>query len=177
MTPHSIVRSLVLVVAAAACSSITTNSRTAPNADLGRYHSYGWYNAPQSPQTVADQDIQAALASSLARKGIFHSPSNPDFLIAYHTYMQQNVEVNGWGWGWGYDYGWGGPAYYSYTEGTIVVDFIDPQSNKVFWRGTASSVIDDPNNVSQSKVNKAVAKLVNQYPVTVTAAARAPAYR
>jgi hypothetical protein len=85
--------------------------------------------------------------------------------------------VNGWGWGWGYDYGWGGPAYYAYTEGTIIVDFIDPHTNKVFWRGTASSVIDDPNNVSTAKVNKSIAKLISQYPVTMTASNPAPAYR
>jgi hypothetical protein len=85
--------------------------------------------------------------------------------------MQQEVGVSGWGApGWGYigwgGYGWGGWDVYTWTQGTLIVDFTDPRTNQVVWRGTASAVVNHPENPSPKKVEKAVNKLMAHYPVT-----------
>ena len=99
---------------------------------------------------------------------------HPDFLVAYHIIVQDKIKT--WGYAnWGGGWGWG-PDPFEYTEGTILVDFIDPRTNDVFWRGTASRDIGQPENVDLSKVSSAIDKLMKKYPARV-ASAGAPSGR
>ena len=155
---------------AAACSGITTNANLAPGANLSRYHTYAWYSPPQASESPGEQEVRAALENQLAQKGLVPATNAPpDFLIAYHGAKQQKVNVMpSYGYGW-----WGGyPNIYTYTEGTLIVDFIDPGTNKVFWRGTASGALSHPNNPDLHKIDTAVAKLVQKYPTQVAAVPR-----
>ncbi|HEY3353945.1 MAG TPA: DUF4136 domain-containing protein [Polyangia bacterium] len=161
----------VLLVVSGCGASV--NSTMAPNVNLSQYRTFGWYTPATGakPQSLADQEIRAALQRSLAAKGIVEATTGkPDFLVAYHTIMQQEAAPD---YGYGYYGGWGGDAY-TYTQGTLVVDFIDPQQRKVFWRGTASQVVNDPNNVDRKKLDDAVSKLVKQYPANVAQAPGSP---
>src|SRR5262249_61707396 len=92
--------------------------------------------------------------------------ATPDFLVAFHVHTQQKTEVQDWGysapsWWWG-----AGPdvTVYQYSEGTLFVDFIDPRTNKVIWRGTAKGVVKDPENPDLGKLADAVNKLMQNYP-------------
>jgi hypothetical protein len=160
---------LLLVGAAASCSSVSVTTRTAPNANLAHYRTFAWFHPPGSqttPESITDQQIRQSLVDSLSTRGINYSAEKPDFLVSYFVVNQQRIQTSpayyGWGWGWtGYT------DVYTYTEGTIVVDFIDPASNRAFWRGSASQVVDNPVNVSPAKINKAVAKMINRYPTTM----------
>ncbi len=59
---------------------------------------------------------------------------------------------------------------YQYTEGTLVVDFVDPTTERVLWRGTATGVVHHPQNPDLNKVAKAVDKLMSHYPSSAMAA-------
>jgi hypothetical protein len=177
MKPGFAFLAAVLALAAAACGpSLTINSTTMPSANLAKYHTFAWYaqpNAPQKPETIADQQIRASITQDLAQKGITEvTTGTPDFLVSYHVRERQQASVTpytGWGWGWGY---YGGGDVTIYTEGTLVVDFIDPTTNQVFWRGTASSVLENPNQPNLAKIDTAVSKLIAQYPSQLAAAPR-----
>jgi Domain of unknown function (DUF4136) len=153
----------------------TVHSSIAPNANLGQYRTFAFkmprYHAGQ-PETPAEQELRSTLRNDLALKGLTEAApgQQPDFLISYHVKQQQKIDVDtvGYGFGW-----WGGPAdVYTYTEGTLIVDFIDPRTNQAFWRGTASDVVNHPYSPDLAKVDKAVAKLVNQYPAQMAAMPR-----
>jgi hypothetical protein len=169
--------SVAVTLALAGCATVSTNSATAPGADLAQYKTYDFYPASQGrPDTVAAQETRAALERNLSARGLtlVQPGQQPDFLVAFQGKQQQKVNVYSGGY-WGYYgyYGYGGfPSVTTYTEGTLIVDFIDARTQKAFWRGTASAVIDNPNNPSPAKINKAVAKLVQQYPVQVAAVPR-----
>lgn len=165
-----------LVAFGAGCGA-TVHSTVAPNANLGQYKTYA-FRTPRyregAPETPAEQELRAALRNDLAGKGLVEASAGqpPDFLIAYHVERQQKLDVQsvgyGYGWGWG-----GGPvSVTTYTEGTLIVDFIDPRTNSAFWRATASDVINHPASPDLGKVDKAVAKLVDQYPSQMAAASR-----
>jgi hypothetical protein len=168
---------LAAVLLIAGCGA-TVRSTVAPNANLGQYHTYSFFTPgyrANTPETPAEQQLREALRSNLTQKGLTEAPAGvqPDFEIAYHVKEQQKLDVNtvGYGfWGW-----YGGTYVTSYTEGTLIVDFIDPRNNNVFWRGTASDVVNNPATPDLNKLDKAVAKLVNQYPTQMTAAAARPA--
>jgi len=75
-----------------------------------------------------------------------------DFLVMFHTDVTRMREVVNDYESLGlypYDYGYWGPAYipsryeYTYDEAKIVIDALDPSSNRVFWRGTATDLLRD----------------------------------
>jgi hypothetical protein len=166
--------STALLFAAAACSGITANSNIAPGTNLAQYRTYSWHSGVSGQaQSIGEQEVRSALQSQLAEKGLqLATNTPPDFLVAYHSKKEQKTEVYPGGYGyWGY--GWGGfPDVETYTQGTLIVDFIDPKTNKVFWRGTASRVLDHPDNPDTAKIDAAVAKLVQQYPTQMASTQR-----
>ena len=115
-------------------------------------------------------------------KGYTPAPKGvqPDFLVAVRGRAEQRTEVEDlgyagsyWGWDWGWGTGWGWPAetvVRHYTEGTLIVDFVNPQTRQVLWRGTASGVVDHPENPNLKQVAKAVDKLMNRVPSSQVAA-------
>ena len=162
---------LVATIFACGCGA-TVHSSLSPNTNVSRYRTYAFYNSPYKqgkPETLADQQIRAALAQNLNAKGLTEAPAAPDFEVSYHVVLQERMSPSAVGYGyWGY-----GPMDMStYTQGTLVVDFVDPRTNKVFWRGTASQIVNDPMHVDMEKLDKAVAKLVDQYPYNVAGASR-----
>lgn len=159
-----------------ACSSVKVRSTPAPGASLGQYRTFA-FMMPKSPssttmqliQSPAGQEIRNSVAQALINKG--YTPAQPgqtpDFLIAYHTVLQNKLEVSDWGYGGPWVMGPGPVTVSEYTEGTIVVDFIDPRTNQAFWRGTAESIVKDPSNPDVRKVAKAVDKLMAKYPTSI----------
>lgn len=158
---------------------VTVRSSTAPGANLGAYHTYAWAQATdpsvarleRSPQ---GQTIRNEIARNLNTKGIVEAPPGqpPDFLVSYHVVLRQQLDATDWGWGW---WGtWGGADIYTYTVGTIIVDFVDPRTSEVFWRGSASRDVDQPENPDLGNVASAVDKLMKTYPSQMASAGAHP---
>ncbi len=162
----------MLMLVAAGCGA-TIRSSTASNADLAKYRTYSFYTSPKAnqPETIADQAINSSLKDSLAAKGLTEAApgQTPDFLVAHHVKEQQQLDVDNFGYGF---YGWPGGEVTQYTQGTLIVDFIDPQTKQVFWRGTASGVVNHPNSPNTQKIAKVVGEVVNRYPSAVAEAPR-----
>jgi uncharacterized protein DUF4136 len=172
---NRIARFLAIAVLTAAGCGASVHSSIAPNANLGQYKTFA-FKTPQyragKAESVAEQELRTALRNDMAQKGLTEAAAGqqPDFLVAYHVKEQQKLDVEdvGYGFGWG----WGGADVYQYTQGTIIVDFIDPRTNQAFWRGTASDVVNHPETPDVGRLDNAVAKLVNQYPSQMAAAPR-----
>lgn len=148
----------------------TIHTSTASNADIGRYKTFAFYTPPyRQSESIADQTIQSSLARDLEARGLTEARGgHPDFLIAYHVKEQQRLDADTVGYGF---YGWGGPGMVTeYTQGTLIVDFIDPQTKNVFWRGTATDVVNHPDSPDTAKLAKVVGQIVDRYPGGVMAA-------
>jgi hypothetical protein len=181
---RKIALSFVALVAYAGCSTVQVRSAAAPGVNLAQYRTFTFLPAanPGSEaaswdRSPAGQEVRNRIAQDLISKG--YAPAQPDekpdFVIATHAKRQQKLDVQNWGYPgpyWGY--GWANTSVTEYTQGTILVDFIDPRTNQVFWRGTASAVVNHPENPDLNKVAKAVDKLMTQVPVQL-ASAGAPA--
>jgi hypothetical protein len=158
----------------------TVSSSMAPDTNVSQFKTFSFHQSPSQaaqPKSIADQDIEDALKQSLLAKGYVEATNgNPDFLVAHHVKLQERTEVEG-GYGYGYGYGWYGMGpmgvnTYTYTQGTLIVDFVDPKTNKAFWRGTASDLVNHPSSPNPNKIQAAVTKLINQYPSNVAVAPR-----
>ena len=84
-----------------------------------------------------------------------------DFVIAYYVTTKNKLNVQ--------DFGYGPPSWFGsrdirvnqYSEGTLMVDFIDAKSNQVIWRGRASGTLEMKG--VDKKISKSVEKLIKQY--------------
>ena len=87
--------------------------------------------------------------------------TRPDFVIAYYVTTKNRLNVQ--------DYGYGPPRWFGsrdirvnqYSEGTLMVDFIDMKNNQVIWRGRASGTLEMKG--VEKKISKSVEKLIKQY--------------
>jgi len=169
-------------VAAALCligGCVTTSATTSPNANLGQYRTFSFFQPTSAnpkqlafEQSPAGQVVRDRITSDLQSKGLTLSADNPDLLVAYHTKTEQKTDVTDWGYG---GYYWGGPGGVTvdqYTQGTLLIDLIDPKSKQVVWRGTASAIVNNPENPDTGKLASAVDKLMKKFPAEMASASR-----
>jgi hypothetical protein len=116
---------------------------------------------PLAADTLNDGRIRTAMESQLTGKGFHMETEKPDFVIAYYVTTKNKLSVQ--------DYGYGPPRWFGsrdirvnqYSEGTLMVDFIDTNTNQVIWRGRASGTLELKG--VDKKISKSVEKLVKQF--------------
>jgi hypothetical protein len=160
MPKFALVSALLLF---AGCGTMRVRSEVAPQAQLAQYRTYAWMPAQGAgPETIVDQQIRAALAKQLSPRGMTEAASvaSADFLIGYHVLQERKITQADWGNG---IYGWA-PEVVAYSDGALILDFIDPRTNRIFWRGQATSAIETPGVVNVKRLEKAATELVRHYP-------------
>jgi hypothetical protein len=173
---------LTAACALAACSTVTVTTDYDHSAPFAKYKSYSLAPAAhgQTLSPVSEAALRAALRTQLATRGISEAPSgHADLAIVRHVFLQEKVSVQqytdwgyGYGGGWPYSYGYygmwaGAPRTYvdvdQYTEGTLVLDFVDRHTKKLVFRGVGKAVVGGPESNAR-KIEEAVAKIVAEFP-------------
>ena len=116
--------------------------------------------------TLVDNRIRDALVRELVARGFRYRPDGQaDFVIAYYAREREQAEVEPLGYGMPHRWRWGwGPGVWTryYTQGSVVVDFIEPTSNQLIWRGRVKDTV---NGLDQSdkQINKGAKELVKHF--------------
>ncbi|MDJ0367637.1 DUF4136 domain-containing protein [Hymenobacter sp. H14-R3] len=147
-------------------------------------------NGDQNPllrSPIAQDRIKQAIAGELATRGLRQTEGKPDLLITTHTYVDQAERTvystyAGAGYAYPYSVGYGGaylpinygywyrPSYYQtphteqYTEGTLIIDFIDRRTNNLVWRGSMADDVNDPGRLG-SEFSKSAKDILDKFPV------------
>ena len=116
---------------------------------------------PLATDSLNDGRIRTGLESQLIANGFRIETEKADFVIAYYVTTKNKLSVQ--------DYGYGPPRWFGsrdirvnqYSEGTLMVDFIDTRTNQVIWRGRASGTLEMKG--VDKKISKSTEKLVNQF--------------
>tara|TARA_R110002110_G_scaffold415860_1_gene658741 strand:+ start:66447 stop:67070 length:624 start_codon:yes stop_codon:yes gene_type:complete len=132
--------------------------------------------------------IDDALAFALQNRGyqIVDSAADADLLVSWHLVTQNKTDVRSYpttSVGMGVGYGpYGGYNRYSmyncwgcmgggsdvsvsnYTQGTFIVDLIDPSLRKSVWRGTTESRMKGEHAADQDKYNAAATRIFASFP-------------
>lgn len=116
---------------------------------------------PLASDTLNDGRIRSGLESQLTLSGFRMDKEESDFVIAHYVTTKNKLNVQ--------DFGYGPPRWFGsrdirvnqYSEGTLMVDFIDPKNNQVIWRGRASGTLEMKG--VDKKISKSVEKLVKQF--------------
>jgi hypothetical protein len=140
-------------------------------------------NDPMLVNSISNRALRTDLAQEFAGLGYVASDSNPDFCVAYYASTKQQLDVSYWdygytwqprwwsGWGrrWGRGWGpdWGmqsAPMVTQYTEGTVIVDVIDPKTKELLWRGQGIAAVSANEQLYEQDLKKAVEAIVDKFP-------------
>ena len=131
------------------------------NTGFAGYKTFDFISLPNSlsQESRGQRLVKNIVTGELEAAGYEMRFKQPDFLIAVHTSVDARVDIQNWGYRYApYDRYYGGYGYwgvqsfttYTYEEGTILLDFIDPASMQMIWRGVAQGVI--PRNASDDRI-------------------------
>ncbi len=157
--------------------------------DFSSLKKFGWIQRDTLPIVRADPSehdpaedaalnrlILDSLKSHLEKKGFVLDEESPDFLVGYIGVSKYSLKTTEFGLD---TQGGPDPSYQSYghwrpfyktgsdsnlkREGTLMIDLVDPDTNKLIWRGTARDTVSNPKKGSK-KVTNAIKKLINKFP-------------
>lgn len=166
---------LILLVFAA-CSSISTTSDYNPDTDFTSYSTFSIYNgvikdSELESVPLAKKRVLEAISNEMQKKGFTSADSAAASLIIFaHGGTAEKMNVTDYGYGYG---GWWGPYPYGrnidvsyYTQGSLVIDFVDNSKDELVWRGIGTAALQDQGTPEerQAFIDEAVAKILAQYP-------------
>ncbi len=157
--------------------------------DFSSLKKFGWVKKESLPIVRADpkdqdpaqdaalnQLILDSLKSRLEARGFVLDQESPDFLVGYIGVAKYSLGSTEFGLD---TQGGPDPSYTSYghwrpfyatvsdanlkREGTLMIDMVDPRTNKLMWRGTARDTVDNPKKAPK-KVERAIRKLLSKFP-------------
>ncbi|BDG05606.1 DUF4136 domain-containing protein [Anaeromyxobacter oryzae] len=173
---------LAVAAALAGCSTVKINTQYDPATPFSEYRTYAWITtAPGAEQAAPVRNpavramIVTAIDREMAKRGLLLAAPDkePDFLVSVLGWSHSRIEVTNYGYAYGgaYVYGPYGPSPVAvpvadvaeYTDGTLLLDFVDAKTHKLFWRGTATDTVTSTANVKDT-IDDAVRHLLEAYP-------------
>jgi hypothetical protein len=162
------------LVLTAGCASMNVNSYVERGYDLNRFHTYAWSPAPAAAtgdprldsNPFFDEQVRAEVEVQLARRGFERTARMPDLLVHYHASMTQRIETRDLDQQYG-SCDKGNCRADVYDAGTILIDLVDPYTDKVIWRGWAEGAMDgvvDNQAWMEATINKAVTRIFERLP-------------
>ncbi len=146
---------------AAHSTSAPTGTRRSASTGCGASpgSSRPWRRGPIRSRTTAccESACGSAIETNLTGRGFecVENPADADFLVTYGVVLDEKLRVNGGVATYGGYGGYGGygrwpvgvgaptarPDVRNYQESTLIIDFLDPASKDLVWRGWASGIL------------------------------------
>jgi hypothetical protein len=184
-----------LALGACSSSSLTVSTNHAA-IDFSGFKTYAWLHAEVTEENgkssdIIDGKVKAFVNADLESKNFTKvAKDSADFHVNYNITTQEKTDIKTYNSYGGYypgyrSYGAYGPGrnyvYYDsrmamppiqeaviteYVQGTLIIDVIDPTSNKLVWRGTAGKHLDEASSVEEREqvMAEVIGKLLAQYP-------------
>ncbi len=168
---------LFSVVLLSSCNSVKVVADYDSNADFNSYKTFAFYKPGIDKAAISDLDkkrVLRAIESELLAKGFMKS-ENPDMLVSFFTKSRERVNVNqnnntGFGWGLGWNpwmmNGMNNNINVSqFTEGTLLVDFIDAKKKELVWQGIGTGALKiDNREKKEARINEFVKEIISKFP-------------
>jgi uncharacterized protein DUF4136 len=127
---------------------------------------------PMLVNSIANRVLRQAIVLGFESQGYVVDETNPDFTVAVYASAREKLEVTYWDYGypwrprwWG---GWGrgrfGPTVTEYTEGTVIIDAIDPATQDLLWRGRGVAMVSDDEQEYLTHLRNTVAAILEKFP-------------
>jgi hypothetical protein len=152
---------------------------------------------PMLDNSITNNALRQDLEQAFEGRGYAVSTDSPDFAVAYYAGTKEKFDTTYWDpgawsygpwrysyrgsrdrWAWPY-YGWSGAAWAGpvaqlreYTQGTVIVDVVDPRSRELLWRGQGVAQVSDDPKAYTRQLRQAVEKVVAKFPHAATRVAQ-----
>ncbi len=177
-----------VILGLAACSAVTVTTDFDPSTSFNKYHTYALKQTKEgltlspSSETAFRDTLRNGLAAHGIREAtdhadlyVFHYVSTKEKTMIYQSYGPGYGGYGAWpgaapnyGPGFGGYGAWPGAApnytdVSQYTEGTLVIDFVDAKTQKLVFRGIGKGIVSDPETNAQH-ISEAVQKIILAFP-------------
>jgi hypothetical protein len=182
-TRHPLAAPGAIILALTACASVDVRTATSPDANLGTLHTFSVMPTPQPKSQVAQSKNDPMLVNSISNRALradlvkgfedrgYAVADKPDFLVAYYACANQKLDVTYWDYGYGFHPGWWGPGWSpydatvtQYTEGTVIIDVLDPKTKELLWRGQGVARVSDDEPQYEQELWKTVTAILDKFP-------------
>ncbi|WOG26133.1 DUF4136 domain-containing protein [Endozoicomonas sp. 8E] len=177
---------VLVAIAVTGCSSQRLdwdyNNTPAATQSMKDWKTYAWLNKPEDNKKVegyhidglTQMRIRAAINRDLQARGYreVSKDDRPDFLVNYLTMTRTHRELNQISTSMGYGMGLRGMGATTetrvrdYQEGSLLIDFVNPESQQLEWRGrfTSKVIYSATPEERSEKINAAVEGILNGFP-------------
>ena len=174
------ITSIIMMVLAGCASGPTITTNSAPGTDLSNIQTFNFMqplgtdrsNGTRTPMSAM---MMSSVSRELTGRGLKQSDS-PDMLVDFFITTEERMDVrtrsttssmhsmhsvhrSHWGRGWYSTW----PTYQTtvrqYTQGTLLIDFIDPNANSLIAEGAAQNRLRG-NEVNQQQMYEVVGQIV-----------------
>jgi hypothetical protein len=160
---------LALAAAAAACSTLQVDTDYAPGTDFSKYKTFTLKHGAAAKNAIAVERFELSLGNALTARGLKQVSDGADLNVFDHFVIGKDTQLSTYGYG-GWGGRWGGGMQTTQVQqiptGTVVVDLVDSQTNKMIWRGVAKDELSTTATPEQrqQKADEVARKLFENYP-------------
>lgn len=172
----------LLLISLGACTTFDVKTDHDPSADFTAIKKFAFVGLADAEKggvhdnSLMHKRIESAVARELTDKGLRQVNLNqqPDVLVYYWYSAKEKQQIQSTGptagayryrggYGWGAGYG-STVTSYDYTEGTLVLDLVEPTKKELIWRATIVGTLQDTPKENIELGDKAIAKAFESYP-------------
>jgi len=170
-----IIIALMFLFLFASCSTLQVSVDYDQAYDLGHSKTFAvlHFNREGENTLFNDRVIKALEADLISKNYKKVSKENADMIFVFHVNVESKTDIHVDFQRVGYRrYGYGSGMItstthkYDYHEGTLIVDALNPKTEKIFWRGTAKDEL-TKRELPKAKteyINKVINKLMSSFP-------------
>ncbi len=163
----------VAILMAGCASNVVTDYNT--SAVFGNYSSWAYAPMDQGSgfASLDDARVRSAVERELNRKAMKKAEKdNADLLVSWQIVSEERLEQSGLGLGFGFgrgNFGWAlsaPPPVREVTEGKLVVELVDQESEEVVWRAASRRYLNENQSPETRRklIDEVVAEMFSKYP-------------
>ncbi len=154
------------------CSGMKVQTDYDPSVTLTDYKSFAIVHKKQEHEdTLTNGRIENALIQTFQSKNYENVPrESADFYVVYHVNVENKTRIDTEYQSLGF-YRYSGMMIAStrtveYDQGQLIVDVMDPKTQKILWRGMATDQLYDLDTPQERTeyINKVISKILESFP-------------
>ena len=159
-----------IILGLTSCSPFQVKSDYAETANFGNYHTYKLRIDDLTLNDIDKDRVLNEVSKQLQMKGLTVSDS-PDLIVNLKANHKKIQDIQGSPYGMYGGFGYGGFGFgmsrtfsSNYNEGSLVIDLVDAQTQKLIWQGVGSGISVDSPKTKQKQIPEIVAAIMANYP-------------
>jgi hypothetical protein len=171
---------LLLLLLAACATGPQVSSTESANAEFHRYRSFAFYEPLAMERggyaTPASERARAVARREMEARGYRYDPEAPDLWLNINAYLVERTNVSSmptidWAYYYSYRHGYVAVPFHTertlvseYREGTMNVDLVDVQRNRLVWEGVATGRAPRSQADRLARIDETMALIFRQFP-------------